>query len=528
MIAVGLAASACESDSTVLEINATGAVSGVVFVDRNANGVLDAQVDGPAPNVSVVLTAPASQQVIARTTTSSSGLFIFPNVPVGRYGVNIEAPTLGDSLRLAGIDSATITVAARDTSVAIVTVGYQQIALGSLGTIPVGRRVIVQGIALNAWAAFGDSTLHLADNTAVIRAVRVQPINVIPGDTVRLLGTVALVNNMLTIADAVPFRIGTGALTRPQVVLSTALAASASNNTLQNDLVRIRRAVIINTQPGTDLVVSVDDGSGIVQLVLDQSGGFGGLQNMVPGALVDATGVLVPRDNGGWQLKPRSVSDITIAFEQVTVAQARTLPVGRLVQIEGLALNGWITFGDASVHIVDPTGSLRTTQVNQSTLFAGDSVRMVGRTALREGQPVLTLVQPTVLLNNRTLPAPVELTTARAATADNGALDAALVRVRDVTVMDTATVAGNFVMTVGTTAAPLRVVIVAALGLRTSSYTPGTVVDVTGLLVPAVGGATHQLRPRSAADIVIVTPAPSQLSISGAGFIGKIDGQRQR
>ena len=219
------------------------------------------------------------------------------------------------------------------------------------------------------------------------------------------------------------------------------------------------------------------------------------------------------RENGaGWQLKPRNPADVNISFQRVTVAQARTLPAGRLVQLDGLALNGWITFGDSTVHVVDPTGTIRTTRVVQSTLFAGDSVRMVGRIALRDGQTVLSFVTPTVLLTNRTLPAPQQPTTAEAADAKNGALDAALVRFRDIIIADTATVGrtannpGNFVITVDDGTGPLEIVILPALGLRLTSYVPNARIDVTGLLVPVPGGARWQLRPRSQSDIVVTQP----------------------
>src|SRR5688572_2812036 len=164
----------CESDSDdILAINESGSVAGLIFIDRNANGTLETQVDGPAANVSVALVVTASQQAVARATTNTQGIFEFNNIPVGRYGVVIESPSLGDSLQVARIDSATITVAARDTSLTIVTLGYQQIPISQLGSVPIGRRVIVQGVALNAWSTFGDSTLHVADTSGVIRAIRV-------------------------------------------------------------------------------------------------------------------------------------------------------------------------------------------------------------------------------------------------------------------------------------------------------------------------------------------------------------------
>jgi RecJ-like exonuclease len=106
-------------------------------------------------------------------------------------------------------------------------------------------------------------------------------------------------------------------------------------------------------------------------------------------------------DRSSWVLKPRTAADVTFTFQRVTVAEARTTPIGRLVEITGLALNAYVTFGDSTVHIFDPTGSLRSRGVASAEIFAADSVRFVGRIAMRDGQVVLDLVAPTVLLTNR-------------------------------------------------------------------------------------------------------------------------------
>ena len=139
---------------------------------------------------------------------------------------------------------------------------------------------------------------------------------------------------------------------------------------------------------------------------------------------------------------------------------------------------------------------------------------MVGRIALRDGQTVLAFVQPTVLLTNRTLPPPHVPKTGEAATANNGSLDAALVQIRGVDILDTATVGrtqtypGNFVIGVNDGTGRVEIVILPALGLRLTSYVPNARIDATGLLVPVPGGTSWQVRPRSAADIVVVQPPP--------------------
>ncbi len=505
---------ACDAGSDgLLSVDATGVLNGLVFVDRNGNGELETS-DAPAAGVSVLLVRPSgAPQVVARTTSTSTGLYSFVEVPVGRYALLVEEPTLGDTLQVADIDSATVTVAAGDTAVTLITLGYHQLNIAQLSSVPLGRRVIIRGVAMNAWSAFGDSTLHVADTSGVLRAIRVTPAAIVAGDTVRLVGTVVTNNIAVTLGDATVSRVASAPFTRVPTLLTTAQAATASDGELSNDLIRIDSATILNTQslPGGEVAVNVDDGSGILQVTLDPSTPFGSQPNIVAGALLDATGLLVRRDDGSWQLKPRNAEDLSARFQRVTVAQARTLMIDRLVQIEGLALNARGTFGDASVHIVDPTGSLRGTEVANSTLFAGDSVRFVGRIAMRDGQTVLSSVSPTVLLANRTLPAPTMLTTLQARTANGGALDAALVRIENATITDTATVATNLIVGANDGSGRMEILIRPALGLVLTQFAPGATISATGLLVPATGGATWQLRPRGQSDLTI-TPAPTTIS----------------
>ncbi len=498
------ALNACDSESEgILEIEATGALNGLVYIDRDANGVLEI-FDAPAEGVTVSLLKPGSPTVIANATTNEGGIFVFSNIPVGRYSVQVLPETLGDSLQFASVDSAVLTVPANDTATAVIAIGYHQIPISSLADVDEGRRVLVQAIAMHPWTTFGDSTLHVVDSTGVMRALLVNPVTIQTGDTVRLLGTVTPTPYGNTILGVTVFRLGSGPLTRQPVPLTTAVAATADDDALAFDLVRIDSAMVVNTQllPGGEVHAQVDDGSGVLTVVLDPSAQFGSQPNLVAGALLDAVGLLVPTDAGPWILKPRNGQDINARFQRVTIEEARELPAGRLVTIEGLALNSFAAFGDASVHIVDGTGSLRAVNVANSPLVQGDSIRFVGRIELREAeQPVLTAVSPTVLAQNRTLPPPTVLTSGEAAVADGGAFDAALVRVEDAEIVDAGQIGGVFI--VGIDDGSGRLELRTPVSIGQAQFVVGRTISVTGLLVPTTGGVTWQLRPRSQADVTI-------------------------
>ena len=62
---------------------------------------------------------------------------------------------------------------------------------------------------------------------------------------------------------------------------------------------------------GGDFVMSVDDGSGALQVVVDKDITFN-LTPLVGGVVIHVTGVLVPTGGGVWQFKPRSAGDAIV------------------------------------------------------------------------------------------------------------------------------------------------------------------------------------------------------------------------
>jgi hypothetical protein len=192
-------------------------------------------------------------------------------------------------------------------------------------------------------------------------------------------------------------------------------------------------------------------------------------------------------------------------YPQVTVAAARALPAGRRVFIVGTALNTPTLFGDTTAHVADATGTIRLSRL-RTTILAGDSVRARGTTARRLGQPTLDDVT-SFTIGQGLSPSAVQLTTALAATADGATRDAWLAVVRNATVTDTATVQGNFTLTVNDGSGALKVVLEQAADLAfrvpqlPGQFIPANKFDIVGLLVPT-GTGSWNLKPRSAADLV--------------------------
>jgi hypothetical protein len=487
---------------TVLGIDATGELHVSAYLDRDGDGQRNPQVDSVIRGLRVSIAAATGGLPVSSVLTDSIGIARFQRVPVGTYVLSADGSVLGDSISVQQIDSARVTLAARDTAAAVITVGYSPATIASIATQPRGKRVSVSGIALNGWSTFGDSTLHLADSTGAIRAVAIRSSpavsasNIGIGDRIRGQATVGENAGVVALTDFTIVTRATGEL--PAAIDTTTFAAARAGGRLNAAQVRVTAATVLDaaTLAGGDVRYNVDDGSGVLEVVVDASAGISTPFSIGIGTLLDITGVLVPRNDGSgrWRLKPRRSADVALNYAIITIASARTRPAGQLVMIHGIALNAREAFSDASVHVADRTAAIRVTGF--SGLFAaGDSIAVLGTSALGAGeQPVLTNAQITVFVR-RAIPAPLPITTAAAASANAGQLDAALVTVSNATVDS---IAGQ----------PRRLTDGSGLvELQRPTPTfplpaPGSRVDVTGVLVP-VGSGRWVIRPRTASDIVV-------------------------
>lgn len=221
--------------------------------------------------------------------------------------------------------------------------------------------------------------------------------------------------------------------------------------------------------------------------------------SVVVSAPAGVTVTVLPNDSA-------SVNEL-VAFPTATLAAARALPVGTRVFVSGFALHARTTFSDTLLHVVDSTGALRATRVRPTTVVAGDALRMRGRIALRDGQTVLDDVS-VFAAGGAELPPPAPtLTSAAAATAAAGTRDAALVRLVDVEVIDTATVLGNLRVTMNDGSGDVVVLLDRAADaaflppFAAGIWDAGRRYDVVGVLVPLTPGV-WALRPRSVFDLI--------------------------
>jgi hypothetical protein len=206
----------------------------------------------------------------------------------------------------------------------LIGVGFPHVSIrAARTTVPIGRKVWVEGIVLNAPSNFRDTTMHVQDTSAAIRATRVASTGAVASDTVRVRGTISTRAGQRTIDLVTTFVVGPAFLpTAPTV--TTAQAASAVSGTRDAQQLVVLLATVSDTNnpsqgPNGEFRMTVNDGSGALEVLLDPTadpafryppqGSLPGL--FIPGNKFDITGLIVPTGTPGvWRLKPRSAAEL--------------------------------------------------------------------------------------------------------------------------------------------------------------------------------------------------------------------------
>lgn len=233
---------------------------------------------------------------------------------------------------------------------------------------------------------------------------------------------------------------------------------------------------------------------------------------IAPAALADSLESLQNGDSVTVDFGDTLSVNIGASYPMVSLSEAKAAPAGTRVFTSGIALNRRLSFGDGQVHLSDGSTYLRTINMDRTSLAPGDSIRVLGRVVIDNGRPALDQGTPYTLVQQAALVVPVDVETGTAADADSGDLDAALVRIQNAEITDTATtVDGDFRFWADDGSDSVEVVIREFLGLTTSTFRPDTIIRIdrmTGLLSPVddgSGSVRWRVLPRSGGDVFLET-----------------------
>lgn len=314
---------ACDpaGEDRILSIEATAAVTGVVFVDVNGTGALEAQ--DTAARVAVALIRLGTVDTVARTTTGSTGIFDFRDVPVGRYEVAVLNSALGDSLQVVFVeqpeggadigDSTIVELALGDTAGVTIGIGFPTLTIAEARATASGRKVFVRAVSQTFRDEFGDTALYVRDDEAAIRVARMLSPNVFPGDTVNVLGVTGTRAGQPVLVNVATFVLAVGSPPDPVAISATDIPG-AMGGALDAALVSVTGLTVEDTTrlgPDDLILHTVYGGTGIDVLV-HQDGSFD-FADYPELSIIDVIGILAPASAGGdWRIQPRSAEDITV------------------------------------------------------------------------------------------------------------------------------------------------------------------------------------------------------------------------
>jgi hypothetical protein len=311
-----LTALSCDNagESLATKVRGAGTVNAQAYFDRDGSGTPTAG-DTTLKDVSVLLVAPGGGAQVASGLTDANGIVIFNGVPVGRYTLVVDTAGIGDSLIFTGTTPSEVTVTLQTAPPSIfASFGFATSSISAVRGLAAGTRALVRGVILAGRGTYSDTTAYISDSTGSIRLTTTVGALSQPGDSVRVVGTVASRTGQPVLDNAqisAYYLIPPGGVEPTPVAVNSGAAAAASSGQLDAALVSVTGATIIDTlSVGTDFVIQVDDGSGQLDVTVDVAVNLPAAP-IVLGNALDAIGILVPSAGGVWQLKPRAAADLT-------------------------------------------------------------------------------------------------------------------------------------------------------------------------------------------------------------------------
>lgn len=299
----------------------SGAIGVFLYLDRDGSQSYTTG-DTVFTGARVALLAAGGSDTIRIASSSAQGLATFDSVPVGTYRVVVDRRALGDSIATVEGDSGTIRILGRVDSLLgsrAVRLAFAEVTIAQARALPAGRRVFIRGRVLSPMQFFRDSSSFVMDASGTMRIVgsRHRPgragNNV--GDSVSVLGTTGVRQGQPVLLAGLFASLGNGPAPVPQPV-TVAEASTAKGGTLDAALVSVTGAKINDTMPVLpDFLVRIAEAGNaairadvIIDSLVPVLSTF-----FKPGLTITVKGVLVPKGDGTWVLKPRGGGDITLS-----------------------------------------------------------------------------------------------------------------------------------------------------------------------------------------------------------------------
>ena len=308
------------SPAPQFQVAGTGSLSGLLFFDRDGNGIFDPSAgDSALGNVHLVVYARGTTTILpgADTHTDAGGRFSIANLPAGTSSLQVD--TTGNSAVLSFCNNPLpVSIYLNETN--FVSVNGQSgcvISIAAAEASSLGTRVTVSGTVTSTLAQISTGQLYIEDATGGIQLFSPTGATVSLGDVVQVSGTLSSFSNETELSPSTINTHVPGTPLTPFDVTSLAASSAAGDihANLQGRLIRIKAGKLLDLfTTGAGRNAQVDDGSGAVTIRYDShvvSDTTVLKTTFTAGHCYNWTGILKAFTSPGVELFPRSLADVT-------------------------------------------------------------------------------------------------------------------------------------------------------------------------------------------------------------------------
>ncbi len=309
------------SPAPQFQVTGTGSLSGLLFLDRDGNGLYDPSAgDSALGNVHLVVYARGTTQIIpgADTHTDANGRFSIANLPAGTSSLQVDTTGIGSALSFCN-NPLPVSIYLNETNfVSVNALGGCVISIFAAEASSLGTRVTVTGTVTSTLAQISTGQLYIEDATGGIQLFSPTggtPLSI--GDVVSVSGTLATFDNETELSPVTINSQAAGTPLTPFDVTSLAASSAAGDihANLQGRLIRIKAGKLLDVfTTGAGRNAQVDDGSGAVAVRFDShvvSDTTVLKTTFTAGHCYNWTGILKAFTSPGVELFPRSLADVT-------------------------------------------------------------------------------------------------------------------------------------------------------------------------------------------------------------------------
>lgn len=297
----------------------TGSFNVHFYIDADGDGIRSTG-DPAIPGIRVTAFTATGRDTIQSLLSNAEGRVQFANLPLGGYTFRIDPTTIGDSIEYSYADTSGVRLLARLdslTDLREVLFSYPTLTTAQARAAAPGKRVVLRGKLAAPPQNFRTADAFVADTGGALRitgaTTPAAQAALAIGDSVMVLGTTGTELGQPVLRNGIVRFLGAKSAPLPRVTTVTE-ARTAGGGTLDAALVqvsgvRIGDTTMVNPDYHVTLVNANDPDDKVV-VVVDQlievvHANFSANRSVV------VRGVLVPRGDGTWIIRPRSLADIT-------------------------------------------------------------------------------------------------------------------------------------------------------------------------------------------------------------------------